>query len=261
VNLAKSLGRPRVLLTADVNRIRQTNNAIFDDIYWVHLAYLADGYGIERLRSLLGRDAYYAQILGGFELIDRGGRVLQDPTATARARLQAADEVWLGNVAILEHEQRVVVQPAFDQLSCAFARILSLGTASAFDVRGLRQELAYFTSFYGYSFTRGMQQVVNTRTWPNVRRLDERWRWLTCSVVPRFRRFEAERALVDTSLSRVLEEAARFASMQCPGIEANNASGRIPVVTDDRLSPPLPPADGGPPQTFRPDRAGRSRSK
>jgi hypothetical protein len=38
VDLPRSLGRRRVLLE-DVNTIRATNNAIFDDIFWVHLAY------------------------------------------------------------------------------------------------------------------------------------------------------------------------------------------------------------------------------
>ena len=40
---------------ADVNRIRETNNAIFDDIFWVHLAYAAADDGIDRLRGLLER--------------------------------------------------------------------------------------------------------------------------------------------------------------------------------------------------------------
>jgi hypothetical protein len=33
-----SLGRRKVLLIADVNKIRETNNAIFNDIFWVQVA-------------------------------------------------------------------------------------------------------------------------------------------------------------------------------------------------------------------------------
>jgi Protein of unknown function (DUF2515) len=39
VDIAHSLARQKVLLIQDVNTIRETNNAIFDDIFWVHLAY------------------------------------------------------------------------------------------------------------------------------------------------------------------------------------------------------------------------------
>ena len=53
VDIPRSLGRRRVLLTKDVHTIRATNNAIFDDIFWVHLAYVSADDGIERLRALL----------------------------------------------------------------------------------------------------------------------------------------------------------------------------------------------------------------
>ena len=46
----------KLLLTEDVNTIRATNNAIFDDIFWVHLAYVTADDGIERLRALLRAD-------------------------------------------------------------------------------------------------------------------------------------------------------------------------------------------------------------
>jgi hypothetical protein len=48
VDIPRSVGRRRLLLTADVNTIRETNNAIFEDIFWAHLAYAADG--IDALR-------------------------------------------------------------------------------------------------------------------------------------------------------------------------------------------------------------------
>src|SRR5262245_29567539 len=39
VDIPRSLRRKRVLLLEDANTIRATNNAIFNDIFWVHLAY------------------------------------------------------------------------------------------------------------------------------------------------------------------------------------------------------------------------------
>ena len=57
VDIPHSLRRQRALLLADVNTIRETNNAIFDDIFWAHLAYGTAEDGIECLRGLLRRGA------------------------------------------------------------------------------------------------------------------------------------------------------------------------------------------------------------
>src|SRR5262249_32784209 len=77
-DIPHSRSRRKLLLTEDVNSIRATNNAIFDDIFWVHLAYVTAGDGIERLRTLLQTDRHYAPVLAGFEAIDQGRRVLSD---------------------------------------------------------------------------------------------------------------------------------------------------------------------------------------
>ena len=128
VDIPHSLGRRRVLLLADVNTIRETNNGIFDDIFWVHLAYAAADDGIERLRGLLHADRHYAPVLAGFEAIDAGRRQTRE------------ELVWQGNIQLLEHEQRALVQPHLDALSCPFARLFSIGSALSFEVRGVRDE-------------------------------------------------------------------------------------------------------------------------
>src|SRR5262249_43769658 len=89
VDIPHSLRRRKLLLTEDVNTIRATNNAIFDDIFWVLLAYVTAGDGIERLRTLLQADRHYAPVLAGFEAIDQGRHVLADGMASADSR-QAA---------------------------------------------------------------------------------------------------------------------------------------------------------------------------
>ena len=43
-----------------MDTIRETNNAIFDDIFWVHLAYSTAADGIDCLRALLGAERHYA---------------------------------------------------------------------------------------------------------------------------------------------------------------------------------------------------------
>lgn len=214
VDLRHSLSRSRLLLMEDVNTIRATNNAIFDDIFWVHLAYVAADDGIERLRDLLRAEPSYGPILSGFESIDRGRRLLQGATASAGARRRADELIWEGNVLLLQHEQRALVQPNFDRLSCAFARLVSIGSATRFDVHGMRNA-AYFTSFYLDSLTRGAPHALRAGTWPRITRFDDRWYWLETSVVPRFRRFDADPGLIGASLRRIFDEASNYASMPC----------------------------------------------
>ena len=54
---------------------------------------------------------------------------------SADARRPADELIWDGNIQLLEHEQRTLVQPNFDSLSCAFARLVSIGAATSFEVQ------------------------------------------------------------------------------------------------------------------------------
>jgi hypothetical protein len=214
VDIPRSLRRNKLLLMEDVNTIRETNNAIFNDIFWVHLAYATAENGMEHLRDLLSTERQYAAILSGFETIDQGRRVLQAATAPAERRT-ACDLIWAGNIQLLEHEQRAMVQPNFDRLTGAFARLISLGSATSFDVRGVRQRVGYFTSFYTYSLVRGSASLSAARAWPRITRFEDRWRWLEGSVVPRFRRFDDDTRLLDAGLQRISAEARVYATMPC----------------------------------------------
>ena len=215
VDLPSSLSRSQRLLAVDVNTIRKTNNAIFDDIFWAHLAYVTADDGIERLRSLIGSERHYAPMLTGFEAIHRGCLVIDDPSAGPDARKAADDLVWSGNLQLLEHEQRALVQPHFDLLSCAFARIVSLGALTSFEVRGVRQEIASFTSFFLSSLTWGFPHGLRANGWPRITRFDDRWRWFETSVVPHFRRLDAETSSLDASLRHIADDARVYASMPC----------------------------------------------
>jgi hypothetical protein len=227
VDIPRSLRRHTALLMEDVNTIRETNNAIFGDIFWVHLAYGASDDGIERLRDLLGAEAHYAPVLSGFEAIDRGRGVMEDGTASAQARRTAGELIWEGNVQLLEHEQRALVQPNLDRLSCAFARLFSIGSALTFEVRGMR-EASYFTSFYLYSLTRGIPQVLQAQAWPRITRFDDRWRWIVTSIVPRFRRFDGDTRLADASLRRIFDEARHYASNPCVLPRSQQTEASVP---------------------------------
>jgi hypothetical protein len=139
---------------------------------------------------------------------------------SAEARQAADDLIWEGTVQLLEHEQRALVQPNFDRLSCAFARVVSIGATTSFEVRGVRQEVAY----YLHSLTRGIPNALRGGTWPRITRLDDRWRWLVTSVVPRFRRLDADTRSIGASLRRISDEAREYASIPCV-LPPSTASG------------------------------------
>ncbi len=154
-------------------------------------------------------------MLAGFELIDRGRRVQEDPASAPDERAAADELVWEGNLRLLEHEQRALVQPHFDRLSCRFARLASMGSATTFEVSGLRHELRYFTSFYLSSARRRGPAAARARGWPRITAFDDRWRWLESSVVPRFRRLDAHASLFDLSLRRIREESHYYMVNPC----------------------------------------------
>jgi len=178
--------------------------------------------------------------------------VLADRAVSARARRTAEDLIWQGNVQLLEHEQRALVQPHFDRLSCAYARLLSLGSTLSFEARGVRQEAAYFSAFYLFSFGRGLPQVLRARAWPRVTRFDDRWRWITTSIVPRFRRLEADAGVVDARLRRIFDDAYDHALRPCVlprsgGAVADYAPGGFdPRVGERMLGPSTPNPEEGP---------------
>jgi hypothetical protein len=214
-DLVASVEPKGIPLIADLNTIRSTNNDIFDDIYWAHLAYAADESGMDRLRELLDGDHTAAPLLAGFEAIDEGRRIIEAPGASAMDRHHAAERIWDGNLQLLDHEQRAIVQPNFDRLSRTFGGLFSAGSSLSFEARGIRQQTAYFSSFYLYSFGSGLSAVLRSRRWPRVTRFDDRWRWIVAAVVPRFKRLEANNGAIDTRLHHIFVEARAGATSPC----------------------------------------------
>jgi hypothetical protein len=210
----RRLKRCRVL-TADVNTLRATNNDIFDDLFWVHLAYVTSEDGIGLLRKLLRNQRHYAPVLAGFEALDAGRRVLEDATASREARARAQDHVWKGTLILLEHEQRFVVQPNYDRLSARYARVVSIGSATTFDSRAPRRAIEFFTSFFIYTLLRKNPRGLDGRMCPLVTNFDDRWRWLESSVVPRFQRVDTDARVIGAILRRIRDQDRHPVSSPC----------------------------------------------
>lgn len=212
VDLPRALGKWQSLHMDDVDVLRRTNNGIFRDVFWAHLAYDGSAEGIDRLRRAIDGDPESAALLRPFEQLERGRLALDagDPGAE--------EIIWAANIEILEHEQRELVQPHFDQLSCAFARAFSVGATLGFRVDGLLRSLGLFTTFYGHALTRRAGHFVRAMRLPDVTRLDDRWAWIEAAVAPRFRRYEQDRGTIIPALQEILDEAEARANTAVCGI-------------------------------------------
>lgn len=208
IDLPRALGRWQALRMADADRIRRTNNDIFDDIFWAHLVYDGDPRGLGELERLAEGTAH-APIAEAFRRMDAGRRRLPNVP-------QAVDMVWDANVRILEHEQRVMVQPNFDRLSCAYARAFSFGATAGLDVDGLRRLGSVLTSFYGYSLRRGSRPSGRSGL-PLLTSFDDRWAWLEGSIMPRFRRHEGMGDGLRRTLATIVQEARGRRPHVAPG--------------------------------------------
>jgi hypothetical protein len=103
----------------------------------------------------------------------------------------------------------------------------------------VRQEIADFTSFYLYSFTRGIPHALRAGAWPRITRFDDRWRCLVTSVVPRFRRFDAD-TLRPTAFTRRRATASCAPEAMAPATAqpVNRSPGdRLLPVARPRLRP------------------------
>ena len=193
-DIPRSLRHRSILLLGDVNTVRATNN---------ESSTTSSGCtSCMRPTALTGSNVY-VRFWETTSTTVRSSLASRRSTRAAwcnwktprhrRLRAQAAtDLIWDGNIQLLEHEQRTVVQPNFDRLSRTFGALFSAGSSLSFEARGLREELSYFSSFYLYSFGRGLPAVLRSRAWPRVTRFDDRWSWIVTAVVPRFRRLDAD---------------------------------------------------------------------
>ena len=164
VDIPHSLRSPAMLLMEDVNTIRSTNNAIFDDIFWVHFAYVSADNGIERLRALLRAERQYAPILVRLRG-DRPGTPRLGGRGQRPRRLDGAPKTSSGRA--MSSSWNTSSAPWCNRTSITSrARSpgsISIGSATTFEVRGIRRDVAYFTSFYLSSLPRGSPTLRGER--------------------------------------------------------------------------------------------------
>jgi hypothetical protein len=211
VDIPHSLVRQKLLLTEDVNTIRATNNAIFNDIFWVHLAYVTAEDGIERLRALLQPERHYAPSCRLRD--DRPRTPCPWRTGWRPQRLDRPPMISFGGQHRAPRARAARLGATQLRSTLVFIRLARLDRLGH-ELRGA------WSAAGGCVLHLVLPLLAHTRnparsaaqTWPRITRFDDRWRWLVTSVVPQFRRFDADTRLVNASLRHIFDEARDFAS-------------------------------------------------
>lgn len=187
-------------LEDDLDLIRQTNNEVYADIAWAHLAYEAGG--IDEIRRCLEGRCGYHLLRSGFEQMHRAARNgTLDPVL-----------VWDANVLLLEHEQHQTVQPRFGALDYLFGKALTLATMLDFDGNHRRIDPKTLSAFSIFMLTRSWHILAFTGFLPNVVSFEQRWHWIRFSLLPAWQRVDRAEAAVTRIMERFVSLGARGAS-------------------------------------------------
>lgn len=135
------------------------NLAIYSDLYWQHLAYQAGG--IAALETAHADGLLADELLAGWQLLDEG------------VQTDDAEKIWMGNFALADFEQRVVLQPiVYDGHEDLWA---ILSTLPAVTTSVVPRHGDVFPGDTG-----------------NLADFDDRWAWVTDSLFPAWRKYSAD---------------------------------------------------------------------
>lgn len=179
----------------DVELMRQTNNQVFADVGWAHLAYMKEG--LSAVEAGIAGQPNYDLMLKGFRLIDEGRVALMEagiaPDGTNKPAKTMPQEaynlIWQGNLLLLKQEQSVTVQRSFTEFSYSFKQSLdSLAWATTldFDANNLYTDSQTRASFEEY------QRV--SRVALDFTKFEDRWAWTVSEALPKWQAVEATNA-------------------------------------------------------------------
>jgi hypothetical protein len=186
----------------DWHLIRQTNNEVFADIGWAHLAYASSDGGLSAIEAALADEPNSTMMLEGFRAIDLGRKELADPSPSRQYLARA--RIWFGNCLLLEHEQLNAVQPNFARLqTCGLKRSVSQMTDMDFDVDDDHADQFTYSSFRQYLQAQGVHS-------PDIAEFEQRWRWIEGAVAPTWKRVDAQDRRLIERMSRMINECAGY---------------------------------------------------
>lgn len=186
---------------ASIRIIKDTNDSIYNDIYWAHMAYDGTKDGLKKIETAIGDNPEQQGLLEAFRKIDTAREMLEkQPESTI------ADElIWEANIDILRHEQVAMVQPRFERLPDSFSRVLSLFSTMHYQHGGRCKSTMLPGSFLAFVIQNylGKKRLQGK---PSVVNLEYRWAWILKGILPGFQCFEAENKKITTKLKTLVSE-------------------------------------------------------
>jgi len=200
----------------------QGNGELFQDIYWQHLAFQQGG--IEELRRAAEETpgSIDPAQLECWAQIAEGQQALTDARASGDpAALQAAqDQIWAGNGNLLQFEQREFLREHVYE-SAPDARDATRFLSGDWNVAGVGSPIPG-----GESFNDFRDRTGATGT-PDVGDTDQRWDWISQSMLPSFRDRETNHN------DDMMADMHRMVANRDTGIPG------LPINTEDPMSSPM----------------------
>lgn len=167
----------RPLLRNDLDLLKQGNDAIFNDIGWVHQAYLEAGLPAVEAGLAATDEAY---LVSGFRLIDEGAGKLANPAEAEAGKAL----IFKGSIDLLRHEQQFTSQARLDQLTGQGKLVVSLGGMLDFDGKGIygMGTAASFGLYFGLATLSRQRCLTN---------FADRWEWLEADAIPLWQEIDA----------------------------------------------------------------------
>lgn len=152
-------------------KVAEGNRAIFADLYWQHLAYREAGIG--ELARIYAQGDLTKEMLLGWQQIDLGRRLGNEAL------------IWEGNLKLLYHEQRYVIQTVLYE--GVFNRTLWKLISLVHQVSGILLDSPV---------PGGAADFRDAVPNGNLADFDQRWEWCVAHIVPAWQKFEQNRTAV-----------------------------------------------------------------
>jgi hypothetical protein len=180
-----------------LNLLRETNNAVFLDIGWAHEAYVQEG--INAVETAIGANPEFRALKDGFRQIEAGRQLQMGGQADA-----ARERIWSGNLKLLEHEQRDIVQKQVARATVLFDTFLSATTEIRYWANPFHIHPTKMTVFSLAMLVFNLPFLITHNFVPNFSDIDHRWEWIVKRVIPIFQRLDGSDPEIMSSIAEII---------------------------------------------------------
>jgi hypothetical protein len=186
-----------------LNILRQTNNAVFEDIGWVHEAY-AQG-GIAAVEAAIGTNQSLAKLKLAFGQLDAGSRLQMQGNT-----VEAYELIWKGTWTLVDREQRDIIQPRLDRATVLFETFLSSATILQYWANPFHVHPNKMTVFPLATLVFNWRILLHQKSLPEFRDLEQRLAWIFDRVVPIFQRLDGSDPEINASIEEIIAAGSQI---------------------------------------------------